>query len=699
MEQTLIFHSPDDFPKDLTSLSGAYKVKASLAVLAIVLFFALYVLLVIGLGYLIRWSIFYEIENVNKLTILAKLGAIAGSVMLFAFTLKFIFKLRNHKPDNRIKLEKEDYPELFGFVDQICRETGAPKPKSIYVDPDVNAYVAYTNVWLSLFAPTGKDLTIGLGLVSILNISEFKAVTAHEFGHFAQKSMKIGSYIHSANSIIHSMIYSRDKWDELLDRWRSSDIRLSAAAWAITPIIWLIRKTLEGFYMFLNLMHSALSHEMEFNADKVAVKTSGSMAIVSALWKLDFGSGYWNTIMNNAYHATKKNVFTDNLYQHNLKSIEKDRPNLNSRLDELPEETDGVKRFFSVSNASSASMYSSHPPNDHRERNAKTPFVACQTDERSAWLLFNNAELLQQKMTLLVYENYLGKKPENFAALAEFEKFIEAESRNANLTAEFENTFQDRFLTIPDLEDFKYLPAFEGDFNRQDTELKNKLSVLMEPVKAIEAKMIIVQQIANGERGEKSFEYNGVNYPKKQMQDCYNVLYNERETLFNETFANWDAEFLKLNFQLAKSKNKEAKVLDLYRQHKAIIAVFRGMIEAKINIHNGISRLQSMGNDLTQQLINELAEEITRIAKMCNTKIAQLEKINFVPIPNIDNLGELKEAITEGGKLPEENGPLFENGGVDRLLYALENAVANCNRIENKIIDVLLQWQSEMKQA
>jgi len=126
-------------------------IKATLAVLAIVVFFVLYVLLIIGLAYLIEWAFTYDMLDVNKLTILGKLGAIAGSIMLFAFTLKFIFKLKNHRPANRIKLHKNDYPELFEFVYQICKETGASKPKSIYVDPDVNAYVSYTNVWLSLF--------------------------------------------------------------------------------------------------------------------------------------------------------------------------------------------------------------------------------------------------------------------------------------------------------------------------------------------------------------------------------------------------------------------------------------------------------------------------------------------------------------------------------------------------------------------
>ena len=313
-----IYHtSPTDIPKNFTALTPSYQLRASLAILSIILFFVLYFLLVAGLGYLAYLAVIYDMGSVNKFTILMKLGAIAGAVMLFVFTLKFIFKIKNFNPKNRIKLNLREQTELKKFVYDLCKKTGAPKPKSVFIDPDVNAYVSYTNMWLSLFLPVRKDLTLGLGLISCLNISEFKAVTAHEFGHFAQSSMKIGSYIISANTIIHDMIFTRDAWDNTLEQWRASDIRLSAAAWLITPVIWLIRQTLNLFYQFLNLMHSSLSREMEFNADKVAVSVTGSDAIVSALWKLDNGSAAWNSTINHAYMAAQKKIFVKNLYAHN----------------------------------------------------------------------------------------------------------------------------------------------------------------------------------------------------------------------------------------------------------------------------------------------------------------------------------------------------------------------------------------------
>ena len=76
--------------------------------------------------------------------------------------------------------------------------------------------------------------------------------------------------------VITDMIYNRDKWDDFLEQWRNSDIRLSFAAWIITPLIWIIRNVLKLFYLLLNRMNSLLSLEMEFNADKVAVKVAGS---------------------------------------------------------------------------------------------------------------------------------------------------------------------------------------------------------------------------------------------------------------------------------------------------------------------------------------------------------------------------------------------------------------------------------------
>ena len=688
--------SPLSISENLTSETASYKFRVSLALLSILLFFILYTAMVVGLAYLAYYAIMYDMGDINKLTILLKLGAIAGSVMLFVFTLKFIFKLKNHKPNNRIKLEKNENPELWNFVYQICKETHAPTPKSIYVDPEVNAYVSYTNTWLSLFLPVKKELTIGLGLVSCLNLSEFKAVMSHEFGHFAQRSMKIGSYIMTANTIIHDMIFSRDRWDELLAQWRASDIRLSAAAWVITPIIWVIRQILNLFYQFLNIMYSSLSIEMEFNADKVAVSTSGSDAIISGLWKLDNGSENWNKTMNHAYIASQKKIFVNNLYLHNLLAMERGNDKQRELLNNLPEDSRGGKKFFSTSKNSKTSMYASHPPNDKREDNAKAPYIACDEDARSPWILFSSKENLQKKMTSLLYKQYFDKKPTEFVSSEEFENFISAETISDNLFEEYDNTFENRFLHISDIKDLEKEVENVQQSQEDMEKLKANLLLLMKPVKEIELKMINAQQISEGTTLEKSFSFKGNTYTKRNIQEGYEILIKERETLYNDSFKEWDISFCNLHFALANKANRKSELTDLYNQHKIITKIYKALVNVKNTIYQELNVIQTK-EDVSQSEVNIFGKRVNNLTLSLNKEIEDLEKINFVRMPNIDNVIELKEAITEDGSFTKESGPIFENGGFDKIINRIENAVVHCQRIEQKSIGVILLFHKELQ--
>lgn len=682
--------SPELVRKKLTTLTVSYQLRAFLAILSILVFFALYAALVAALGFLLYFAIIYDIGDINKFTIILKVGAISGAAMLFAFTLKFILKLKNHTPENRIKLHEKDHKELWGFINQICQETGAPKPKSIYVDPDVNAYVSYTNTWLSLFLPVQKELTIGMGLVDCLNLTEFKAVVSHEFGHFAQRSMKIGSYIISANTIIHDMIFSRDKYDELLDKWRGSDIRVSVAAWVITPIIWLIRQVLSLFYRFLNIMHSSLSREMEFNADKVAVSTSGSDAIISALWKLDGGSAQWNNTLNNAYLASQKNNFVRNLYFHNTLAIAREADKQQELLFGLPDDPRGGKRYFTTSENSRVNMYVSHPPNDKRENNAKIPYIEGVEDSRSPWILFGKKEQLQESMTNLIYKAYLNKNADAYITPAAFEEFIQAETRDTELFDEYANTFENRFLHIPDKDvlEMEVLNLESLDTSTLQ-KLKNHLGVLMKPVAELEALMIKAQQIAEGSTRENAFSIHGITYNKKNLHQGYEYLLRQREKLFEESFTDWDTSFCSFHYALAKKVGKEKVLLNHYFQHRAIVQVYKAISETKKAIYSKVAEAQERV-EVTEEYIVALTYDLNKLFTGLNPKIQALDRITFVPLPNIETLHELKHAIIDRGSFKEVSGKIFENGGLDKIFDALDNAMMNCQRIDQKSIGGIL---------
>jgi len=690
--------SPTRIPEDLTKLSSSYQFRASLAILSIITFFLLYSVLVAGLGYLAYSALIYDMGDVNKGTLFLKFCAITGSMMLFVFTLKFIFKLKNHVPENRIKLNKKDHPKLWFFVDQICKETGAPRPKNIYVDPDVNAYVAYTNTWLSLLFPVKKELTIGLGLVSCLNLTEFKAVVTHEFGHFAQRSMKIGSYIMSANTIINDMIYNRDSWDRMLDQWRASDIRLSAPAWVITPVIWLIRQILTLFYQFLNIMYSSLSREMEFNADKVAVSTSGSDAIISALWKLDSGSESWNSTIQHAYLASQKKLFVKNLYTHNLKAIAEKENELQQTFEKLPEDNRGGKHYFSISNLSKVNMYASHPPNNMREDNAKLPYIECIEDTRSPWILFDRDMKVQEKMTTLLYEQYLQKKPEKYIDFEAFESFIYAEQKGKEKLEAYHNTFEQRFLIIPDNEELdNLLDEFENPNKEFLLGHKQKLASLMEDVNDLKELMTTAIAIAEGTTEQKSFTFQEKTYKKETVETGYHMIADILNKKLETGFIDWDKSFCAYHLKMAYQVGKENELRKIFDQHRLLTHIYQTINKEKNRIFHHLEVIQQK-SDLTEGQINNFGRDITSTIFGFNKLLDEISDDTFIPLSNIENIQDLKEAIVENGKFIKEKGPIFENGNIDQVLNSLEVTMNNLQRVDQKSVAQILDLCEEVNE-
>jgi Zn-dependent protease with chaperone function len=455
MNQNLYPESPRTAPAGLTQLSGAYKRQVLYVMAAIVLFLCLYALMIVAAGYVVYGAFIYPLGHINKFTILLKFGSIAASLMLFAFLLKFLLT-RHNTDDNPLYTEitEQEHPRLFAFVRQLCQETQAPFPHKIYVSHEINAAVFYNSTILSLFLPVKKNLLIGLGFVNSVNLTEFKAVLAHEFGHFSQKSMKLGSYIYVANRIIYEMVHGRNQWDEWFDQWRGADIRLSIFAWLLMPIVWIIRKGMALIYQVINLLHASLSRQMEFNADRVAVSVSGSNAIVNALHKLGTSSEAFSFSNAQVGTAVDHKLYTRNLFYHHTRGMEhlrKHNPQFNQLLSGpgAGGREQGEKYFvFNDEEEYLPEMYASHPSNYKREQNAKATFVEGPEDGRSPWLLFDNPEALAEKVTLNMLTFNL-QLPHNtqFTDAELVQQFIEAELRETTYDARYHGVYDNRFLS------------------------------------------------------------------------------------------------------------------------------------------------------------------------------------------------------------------------------------------------------------
>jgi Zn-dependent protease with chaperone function len=321
-DTTLYPATPEGVYKNFIKVHPDYRRQVIFVLTGIFLFFLVYLALIAVSAYLVWYAITYGMVTINKFTLLVKGGSIAMAVMFFVFLLKFLFKKHSFHDPNQVELKEADHPKLFAFIRRLSKETGAPFPKKIFVDHQINASVSYDSTILSLLLPVRKNLLIGLGLVNSLNLSEFKAVLAHEFGHFSQSSMKLGSYVYIANRIIYAMVAERDKWDELLEQWKQSDIRISIFAWLLMPAVWMVRQLMALMYRGLNLLQSSLSRQMEFHADKVAVSVTGSNAIINALYRLGPSAEAFQAAFGQLQAAFDHQKYTDNLFFHHTRAFE-----------------------------------------------------------------------------------------------------------------------------------------------------------------------------------------------------------------------------------------------------------------------------------------------------------------------------------------------------------------------------------------
>lgn len=213
----------------------------------------------------------------------------------------------------RPEITKEECPELFSIIGDIALATGNKMPKHVYLSPEVNAFVSYdsTSIW-SIFIPTRKNLTIGIGLLKGLNKSELKAIIGHEFGHFSQKTMRIGTITYHLLLVIQDIIaFTEENQKEDAIARASGDYKWYFHL-ASYPIRFITGRTI-AFYRYIEKKNRSLSRYMEYEADNVACQIVGTNAHISALCKLEILSMRYNV-----YEHTLQALLSEKHYLENF---------------------------------------------------------------------------------------------------------------------------------------------------------------------------------------------------------------------------------------------------------------------------------------------------------------------------------------------------------------------------------------------
>jgi Zn-dependent protease with chaperone function len=393
------------------SNEALFRRAAKKAILSIVLFVVSYIVLLtlsIGLVFLCGWlGILVMSLVVNVATIGLGVGSIAMGIIIFIFLIKFVFKKHVVDRSHLVELEESDAPMLYEDIRKLVDQVHTTFPKRIYLSHEVNAAVFYDSTFLSMFFPVKKNLQIGLALVNSVTRAELKSILAHEFGHFSQKSMKVGSYVYSVNQIIFNLVAENEDFHNTIQGFgRISNyfvIFTFLGLKIITGIQWLLKK----LYGIVNINHLGLSRQMEFHADAVAAGTVGTAVFKNALLRLDLANNAYDQVLSYYDQKIPENIRPLNVYpqQFFVMNFFAKEANIDI-VNNFPKVTLANRNRYNRSKLVIKDQWASHPSTEDRiEAIEAYHFEEGNDDGAPATGYFKDIAALQSKVTTVLFSH------------------------------------------------------------------------------------------------------------------------------------------------------------------------------------------------------------------------------------------------------------------------------------------------------
>jgi Zn-dependent protease with chaperone function len=706
--------APANVPREITRLDGAYRVRVLAMITGLFAFLLLYLVIIAVAGLIGYGLVIMPLPHVGGRAMIAvlvfKFGGAFAAILVWLFLLKGLFKGRRVERATHVALKEADHPALFAFIRRVYMDTGSPRPRRVYVSPEVNAALIYDTSLLNLFFPPRKDLLIGLGLVNVVNLAEFKAVLAHEFGHFAQRSVGLGSYLYVANRVMSDVIYSRDALDCFVDDWSRQDLRIAFPAWGLKGALWLVRKVLSGAFQSLNLLHLSLSRRMEYNADNVAVSVSGSDALIHGLARLGFASESLADAGRSLDAAADHGLFTDDLFHHQTQAASRLRK---LRKDEraglppdLPRDATQKVQVFQPVDDGTPERYRSHPADHMREQNAKRVYVRSLQDDRSPWLLFGDPTELKREVTKQFYRHTLGRLEScDPRAAAEVQRFIDAEHAENTFDPKYYGFYDDRLINPGDLKNVPAQPWDRGELTAwlaswPSTDLEQQLLAFRE--RQSEYQLLRGLQTGQYTLKGKTFPFRDRQYTAKDVDKLFAQVDKDLDAHL-EAFGRLDRQVFLAHWSLTRhlssdqGNRREADLLERYRFHMTLKGLFQGMLNEQARLQ-AILDIISKNSQMAEDDFRRVSDALGEIHRTLTVNLEDAKNFTTPSWTNVPAGSSLFSLIVDRGDtaLPELSGNSISGQWLSKLMTRLDGVLSRLRRVHFKSLGSLLACQEKL---
>lgn len=568
-------------------ISSEFKAQTARAIMSIIFFILTYVLmlvLAVGLTALcIYGGIMLIAIKPMFFTIAFGIGLASLGVLILIFLLKFIFK--SHKVDRShlFEITEEDEPELFGLINYIVIQVGTTFPKKVYLSNDVNASVFYDSSFWSMFLPVKKNLEIGLGLVNTVSKAELTAILSHEFGHFSQKTMKVGSYVYNVNQVIYNLLEDNESYDKLIQSWANVSGYFSIFVVLAVKIIEGVQWFLRLAYDVVNKSYMGLSREMEFHADEIAASVTGFEPLKNSLLRMSIADHSFNYVLSFYEGKIISNQKSDNLYQEHLFVMNFLAEDSNIKIENsLPKVTYEDLNKFNKSKLVIKDQWASHPSTQDRiEMLEKTGMYSQEKEFIPAAKVFTNIVKTQKELSNRMFSSVQYQGEPISIPFEEFKKEYRNEF-SKNSFSKIYNCYYDNKNPIH----FDINTAKSIDDLAETNELFSDHMVdLVYTAIAQQNDIETIKQIAEKAIPINTFDYDGKKYKRNDSKELIHSLDNELK-LTNDQIKQNDIRIFNF-FRQSERKTKDTPILEnLYRQFFDFDKVFDAKYEPYVTLSN-----------------------------------------------------------------------------------------------------------------
>lgn len=666
-------------------LSQEFKTQATKAILAISFFTFTYLIILILAVLLTALCIAGGVSLIVLKPMFATLafgiGLASLGVLILIFLLKFMFKSHKIDRSHLIEIKEEQEPELFNMIREIVREVGTNFPKKVYLSSDVNAAVFYDSSFWSMFLPVKKNLLIGLGLVNTVTKEELKAILSHEFGHFSQRTMKVGSYVYNVNQVIFNMLFDNESYESLVQTWANVSgyfsIFVVVAGKINEGIQWILRK----LYVVVNKNYLGLSREMEFHADEIAASVTGYEPLKKSLLRMALADSSFNNVLNFYDNKISENIKSDNLY-HDQSAVINFYAELNSLVitNNLPDISLEEQSKYNKSKLVIKDQWASHPTTEERiARLEKTGFSAENNSDDLANSIFSDISKLQKQITEKLFEAVHYKGETKVIAPNEFLEEYKKETLSNSFSKIYNGYYDSKNPTNFDLNLGKpcdHKITFDDLFSDEKVDLVYSATALKSDIQ-------ILNNILENKTSIKTFDYSGVRYKRKEAEELIEKLKPELDRL-NELIKTNDYQIYEFFKREENRQNKQKEIEKLYNDFFEFDKAFNSKYEIYTNllnelqftristpyeqIRNNFSKIKPTEELLKKEINQLLSDSIiqTEITVEIKEKLEQylsktLEYFGGVSYDN-DNLNLLYTSIHDYGYLISRKYFLMKKG-------------------------------------